>query len=123
VEEIEHKNVAFDAYQEVYGNYFYRVYGTIFATLHVMKVGRMAYRVMLKKDGLWGSLRSRWNLLKMTLRFSAAMVPPTISACLPGHHPSEVKDPQWCLDWIKTHEQDDSQLAVLDTNNLNASFA
>jgi predicted metal-dependent hydrolase len=120
VEEIEHKNVAFDAYQSVYGNYFYRVYGTIFATLHVMKFSRKAYRVMLKKDGLWGSLRSRWKLLKMILRFFANMVPQTVSACLPGHHPSEVKDPEWCLDWIAAYKNGNSQLAVLDTYKLTA---
>jgi predicted metal-dependent hydrolase len=123
VEEIEHKNVAFDAYQAVYGNYWYRIYGTFFATMHVVKFSRKAYQLMLKKDGLWGNLRSRWNLLKMTTRFFGAMALPTLLACLPGHHPSEVNDPKWCMDWIKTHEEDDSQLAELDTNNLNASFA
>ena len=123
VEEIEHKNVAFDTYQAVYGNYFYRVYGTIFATLHVMKYTRKAYRTMLKKDGLWGSFSSRWKLLTMIIRFFTNMVPPLVSACIPGHHPSEVKDPKWCLDWINTYKGDDNLLAVLNTNNLNASFS
>lgn len=123
VEEIEHKNVAFDAYQAVYGNYFYRVYGTIFATLHVMKFSRKAYKAMLKRDGLWGSFRSRWQLLKMITRFFSSMFVPTLFACAPGHHPSDVKDPQWCLDWIETYQSDDSQLAGLDTDNLRAEFA
>jgi predicted metal-dependent hydrolase len=123
VEEIEHKNVAFDAYEAVYGNYFYRVYGTLFATLHVMKYSRKAYRAMLKKDGLWGSLRSRWNLLKILTRFFVNMVPPTLSACLPGHHPSQVQDPQWCLDWIAMYNKHDSRLAGLDTGKLTADFA
>ena len=123
VEEIEHKNVAFDAYQAVYGNYWYRIYGTLFATFHVVKFSRQAYQAMLKKDGLWGNIRSRWSLLKMATRFFGNMLFPTINACLPGHHPSEVKDPKWCLDWIKTHEQDESQLAVLDTDNLQMSLA
>jgi predicted metal-dependent hydrolase len=52
VEEIEHKNVAFDAYQAVYGNYFYRVYATLFTTFHVIKHSRRAYQLMLKKEGL-----------------------------------------------------------------------
>jgi predicted metal-dependent hydrolase len=123
VEEIEHKNVAFDAYQAVYGNYFYRVFGTVFAALHVMKFSRKAYRVMLKKDGLWGSLQSRWNLFKMSARFIGKMLPPMVLACLPGHHPAGVKDPQWCLDWIKLHHDDDQSLAALDTNNLMAGFS
>ena len=94
VEEIEHKNVAFDAYQ-----------------------------AMLKKDGLWSSFRSRWKLLKMIMRFSLSMLPPTVSACLPWHHPSEVKDPQWCLDWLEVYQSDDIQLERLDTGNLSAGFA
>jgi predicted metal-dependent hydrolase len=123
VEEIEHKNVAFDAYQDVYGNYFYRVYATLFATAHVANYSRKAYQAMLKKDGLWSSFRSRWKLLKMIMRFFFSMFPPTVSACLPWHHPAEVKDPQWCLDWLEVYQSDDTQLATLDTGNLSAGFA
>jgi uncharacterized protein len=118
VEEIEHKSVAFDAYQAVYGNYFYRVFGTMYATVHVMKFSRMAYKGMLKKDGLWGNLRSRWNLLKMITRFFINMLPATAVACLPGHHPTDIADPQWCLDWIEAYQQGHSPLAALDTANL-----
>jgi predicted metal-dependent hydrolase len=123
VEEIEHKNVAFDAYQAVYGNYFYRVYGTFFATLHVMKFSRKAYQYMLKKDGMWGSLSSRWKLLKMIVRCFAGIIPAMVSACLPGHHPSAVADPKWCRDWIKAYNEEENLLAVLDTGNMNASFS
>lgn len=123
VEEIEHKNVAFDAYQAVYGNYFYRVFGTLFATLHVVKYSRKAYQAMLKNDGLWTNLSSRWALLKMTTRFLANMLPALLKACRPGHHPSTVKDPQWCLEWINTYNQGNQQLAMLDTDNLNARFS
>ena len=123
VEEIEHKNIAFDAYQAVYGNYLYRIYGTLFAALHVMKFSRKAYQLMLKKDGLWGSFRSRWKLLKTILRFFSSMVLPMASASLPGHHPAEVEDPQWCLDWISAYSDGDNLLAVLDTDNMNAHFS
>jgi predicted metal-dependent hydrolase len=123
VEEIEHKNVAFDTYQAVYGNYFYRIFGTIFATFHVMKFSRRAYQAMLKKDGLWGSFRSRWKLLKIITRFFSKMVPAITTACLPGHHPNKVSDPQWCMDWIQIHSEDGATLAALDTNNLNGHFS
>ena len=118
VEEIEHKSVAFDAYQAAYGNYFYRVFGTLYSTLHVMKFSRKAYKAMLKKDGLWGNPRSRWTLLKMITRFFINMVPATVGACLPGHHPTDIADPQWCLDWMEAYQQSDSPLAALDTDNL-----
>ena len=123
IEEVEHKNVAFDAYQAVYGNYFYRVFGTIYATAHVVKFSRRAYQAMLKRDGLWGSLRSRWSLLKIITRFFVNMIPPLLSACIPGHHPSQVKDPQWYQDWIATYGQDEDSVVVLDTDNLKSSFA
>jgi len=123
VEEIEHKNVAFDAYQAVYGHYFYRVYGTLFATMHVVKYSIKAYRAMLKRDGLWGHFSSRWKLQKMIARFFANMIPATFTALLPWHHPSDVSDPQWCIDWIRAYETDDEQLAALDTDRLMASFA
>jgi predicted metal-dependent hydrolase len=123
VEEIEHKNVAFDAYQTVYGNYFYRVYGTLFATAHVVKYSRKAYQAMLKKDGLWTNLSSRWALLKIITKFFANMLPALITACLPGHHPSTIKDPQWCIDWVNTYNRGNRELAVLDTNNLKTSFS
>lgn len=123
VEEIEHKNVAIDAYNAVYGNYFYRVSGILFATLHVMKCSRKAYQAMLKKDGLWNKLSSRWKLLKMIGRFFINMLPPLIEACLPGHHPSHIKDPKWCLDWIASYAVDNQQLTLLNTNDLNASFS
>ena len=118
IEEVEHKNVAFDAYQAVYGNYFYRVFGTLYATAHVVKFSRRAYQAMLKKDGLWGSFRSRWALLKMIGRFFVNMTPPLMSVCVPGHHPSNVKDPQWYRDWIATYGEDEHAVVVLDTDNL-----
>ena len=123
VEEVEHKNVAFDAYQAVYGGYFYRLYGTFFATAHVVKFSRRAYQLMLKQDGLWGSISSRWALLKMITRFFSKMVPSMLSACIPGHHPSQVKDPQWYRDWVDTYGGDENTVAALDTDNLQASFS
>jgi hypothetical protein len=123
IEEVEHKNVAFDAYQAVYGNYFYRVYGTFYATAHVVKFSRRAYQAMLKKDGLWGSFRSRWALMKMITRFFVNMIPPMFSVCSPWHHPSRVKDPQWCQDWVETYGENENAVVVLDTDNLKASFA
>jgi hypothetical protein len=33
----------------------YRVYGTLYATAHVVKFSRRAYQAMLKRDGLWAA--------------------------------------------------------------------
>lgn len=123
VEEIEHKNVAFDAYQAVYGGWFYRLYGTFYATAHVIKFSRRAYKVMLKKDGLWASVKSRWALLKMSARFFVNMIVPLLSVCLPGHHPSQVKDPEWYQQWLESYGQNEASVVLLDTNNLGKMFS
>ncbi|MEC8427980.1 MAG: metal-dependent hydrolase [Pseudomonadota bacterium] len=125
VEEIEHKNVAFDTYQALYGkdfslgylpskSYFFRVYATLFATLHVVKFSRSAYQAMLKKDGLWSNLKSRWRLLKMTARFLRSVVPWVLYACLPGHHPSDVEDPEWYQHWLDTYQDNSDQVVQLN---------
>ena len=118
VEEIEHKSVAFDVYQTLYGNGWLRAYGTFFATLHVMKHSRRAYQAMLKRDGLWRNWLSRWRLLKMICRLFANLLPGMVWSCLPSHHPTDVDDPQWCLDWIKTFENNPDGPTRLNTANL-----
>ena len=118
VEEIEHKNAAFDAYQEVYGDYWPRIYGTIFATLHVMKFSRRAYIAIMKKNGEWGKLKSRLRLIKYNLRFLGGLAGGLAETLLPWHHPMDVDDPEWSLQWVKTFEKNNAELALLDTNNL-----
>lgn len=118
VEEIEHKCAAFDAYQAAYGHYWYRIYGTLFAALHIMKFSRRGYIIMMKKDGVWGSIRSRINVIKYNLRFLAGIAPKLLHAMLPSHHPSDIDDPQWSKEWLTVHEKHDAELAHLDTNNL-----
>jgi uncharacterized protein len=118
VEEIEHKNVAIDTYNAVYGDYFYRVYGVLFATLHVMKHSRKAYQLMLKKDGLWTNLHSRWRLAKMIFRFFRNVAPHVVDSCRRNHHPSKIANPQWYDDWINKHRQDEQHVAVLNTDKL-----
>lgn len=115
IEEIEHKNVAFDVYQTLYGGFFYRLYATIFAALHVIKFSRKAYQTMLKKDGLWTQLSSRWRLFKMSTRFIAALAPTLIKACLPNHHPSDIKNPLWYEQWLAAHKEDPSLRTLFDT--------
>jgi len=121
VEEIEHKNVAFDAYQAVYGGYFTRVYAMFYATLHVMKFSRLAYKVMLKKDGLWNKLSSRWKLMKMISLFTRKVLPKMLLSCMPFHHPSHIEDPQWYTDWLNLYQQSDEAVALLDTQRLAAA--
>lgn len=118
VEEIEHKNAAFDAYQALHGKYWYRIYGIFFASLHVMKHSRRGYIAMMKKDGHWGNVGSRLNIIRYNLKFLGGLGYGLLSSFLPNHHPSDTKDPEWSDRWIKNWEEGGEKLELLDTNNL-----
>jgi len=118
VEEIEHKNAAFDIYTAVCGGYFYRLFGLFYASFHVMALSRRAYRVMLKRDGLWSSLRSRIRLWRQVGRFIGQVLPHMLRCCAPGHNPRNIDDPQWVLDWLQAYDDEQSSVPILDTTSL-----
>lgn len=103
VEETEHKNVAFDLYNDLYGNYWPRLWGLLSATWHVASCSRAGYIRMLKSDGLWRQWKSRLRLYQMVARFLIHTSPAMLHSLLPGYHPSKIKDPQWVALWIKAY--------------------
>jgi len=122
VEETEHKCVAFDAYKAVYGNkrgaYWHRMLGVFHGSFHVLWLSRRGYHIMLKKDGLWRNLKSRWRLWRRACWFAAAAGPYLIRAALPGHDPRKEKDLEWVLDWMEGYKQSDKTKAPLvDTHH------
>ena len=113
VEEVEHKRVAFDAYQSAVGRYGHRALGVFTGSAHVFWWARKGCIAMLKKDGRWRSLRSRLRLWKRTGEFFAAVVPGAIVAALPGHDPRDTPDPAWVTEWLERFDPDAP--ALLDT--------
>ena len=100
VEETEHKRVAYDVYQAACPGYWMRILGLIVGPLHLMKYTIRAYKVMLKKDGLWFNLRSRTRLWRRAIQFWAAVLPFFLRSARPGHEPEQEPDPEWVRDWI-----------------------
>lgn len=118
VEETEHKNVAFDLYQYLYGQYWPRAWGLIYATWHVAWSSRKGYRRMLKRDGLWNNPASRLRLWAMVLRFLIKTSPAMLRSLVPGYHPSKVKDPDWVARWTKAYAGlPGGKIPLLDTND------
>lgn len=115
VEEVEHKRVAFDAYQAAVGNYPHRVLGVLTGSLHVFWWARKGCIAMLKHDGRWRNLRSRIRLWRRTAEFFGAIVPGVLGACLPNHDPRDVEDPAWVLEWIERF--DPASPVFLDTSH------
>ena len=118
VEEAEHKRVAFNVYKAVHGGYWHRLLGIFTGSLHVVWYARKAAVLMLKKDGRWNDLRSRWRLWRRTAEFFAAIVPEGLSSAMPGHDPDNGADPKWVRDWIAGYAQStDPGVPLLDTND------
>ncbi|MBL4681734.1 MAG: metal-dependent hydrolase [Pseudomonadales bacterium] len=118
VEEIEHKNVAFDVFDHIYGNYFWRMWGLIYATGHIFLRTGQSYRALLKEDGLWENYQSRKKLLKVLFRIFANLTPRFLKICKPNYHPSQIADPTWALDWAELYRLNPDHAAKLDTGRL-----
>ena len=123
VEEIEHKNLAFDVYQHVYGDYGYRVYGMFAAMMHLTQLVRGSYKVLLEADGLWGQEKTHRSIKKLTFRLFASALPGILRHALPWHHPSRVANPAWMQEWVALYDKGEKGLAKLDTSKLHQSPA
>ncbi|MFT4768602.1 MAG: putative metal-dependent hydrolase [Glaciecola sp.] len=118
VEEIEHKNVAFDVFDHLYGSYFWRIVGLVYATSHIFWRTGQGYRALLKEDGLWKSTSSRWRLLKVLGRVLGNIAPKWLRILRPGYHPQSVKDPDWGIAWAAVFDTGTENMAQLDTRRL-----
>ena len=120
VEEIEHKNVAYDVFEHLAGNYFRRVHGLLYATAHIMWRTRGGYQALLKEDGLWRDWRSRVALGLLLLRIFAQLTPKMLRIMVPFYDPRQVKDPAWALSWARLFKTDNAGAGRLDTARLDA---
>ena len=118
VEEIEHKNVAFNVYDALYGGYFYRIFGLAYATVHIMAYTGRAYRALLREDGLWQAFKTKWAMWRELGKIFWWLTPKMMQPLRPGYRPSDVADPQWALDWVAIHARGDERLNRLDTDHL-----
>lgn len=122
VEEIEHKNVAYDVFEHVAGNYFRRVHGLLYATAHIMWLTRIGYHALLKEDGLWRDMRSRLALAFLLGRIFRKLAPRLARILVPGYSPRQVNDPDWALQWAALFRADNEAAARLDTSRLASPF-
>lgn len=126
VEETEHKNVALDVYQYLYGDYWPRIRGLLYAGLHVVKFTRRAYIAMLRADGHWNRLGCRLRLWGVATRFYWNVLPAMLKSLAANHHPSRHADPIWVAQWAQAYAAlPEGTLPILDTCSpgLPARFA
>ncbi|MFM7403441.1 MAG: metal-dependent hydrolase [Erythrobacter sp.] len=103
VEETEHKTVAWDLYNHLYGDWRGRAWGLLCGTAQVAWASRKAYIRMLKRDGRWHQPLSRLRVWGMVARFLFHTSPAMLRSLLPGYHPSKASDPDWVRHWASAY--------------------
>jgi predicted metal-dependent hydrolase len=118
VEEMEHKCVTYDVFKALDGRYSRRIYGLLFATMHVIVRVRGGYRRLLIEDGLWYTWKSRLALYRVLLRIFARVIPRFLCILKPSYDPREVEDAAWVKAWWRIHKEGRENLGELDTAQL-----
>jgi len=120
VEEIEHKCVTYDVFKKLDGRYTWRIYGLLYALIHIMARTRQGYRAMLIEDGLWFTLRSRLALYRVLIRIFRRLTPRLLRILKPSYDPREVPDPAWVKEWWRQHAEGNDNLGALHTMRMAA---
>jgi predicted metal-dependent hydrolase len=114
VEEIEHKSVTYDVFAALDGRYAWRIYGLLWATIHIMAHTRQGYAALLAEDGLWADWRQRLALYQLLGRIFARLLPRLLRIMVPGYDPRRVADPPWAVAWWQQFAGGSVNMAELD---------
>ena len=99
IEEIEHKAVCFDLYQQAGGGYLTRIMGAISFTFGMIFHVRRIHVYLLKKDGLWNRETKKkarqevWGKEGLVRK----LLPDIFDYLRPNFHPWEIDDRTWLL--------------------------
>ncbi|MCG8672792.1 MAG: metal-dependent hydrolase [Pseudomonadales bacterium] len=94
LEEVEHKAVCYDLYQEAGGGYWLRQLGMLSALLDVMRQVSKRHIYMLKEDGLWNrkNKRKARKLIWGPQGLAWALLPKLMRYLRPDFHPWETDE-------------------------------
>lgn len=96
-EEFEHRCVAFNAVKRLYPGYFKRVYGVLFAAVHLVGFGLRVSRYMIAEDRKAGRIEGGWlGARRKFLSYGAMfgyLIPRTIRALSPWYDPINLETP------------------------------
>ena len=85
LEEVEHRTVAFNVYNHIVGNYFYRIFGGLRAQIHYLYYIHRFYRVMMKAKGFRVYPYIPWFLVAGHYRY--------LNSFMPWYNPANYKIP------------------------------
>jgi predicted metal-dependent hydrolase len=105
-EEFEHRCVAFNAVNKLYPGYFSRVYGVIYAALHLVGFGLRVSRYMLREDIKAGRVEGGWiGFRRKFLAYGALfsyLIPRTLRALTPWYDPVNLPIPEGSAEVLAT---------------------
>jgi len=104
-EEVEHKSVAFDVFQQVHGGYLLRVIGLFAAFSSSVRDIHKMMQFLLNADGLLRDHASRKRLRDLRLMLLTKLVPEFRHYLRPAYHPSQERDPAVVSAWLAQHDQ------------------
>lgn len=95
MEELEHRTVAFEAYEHVCGGYFYRLFRGIWAQWHYMRWGYRLAQCMLEADGetVARHAHSAAESARVRRRFMWKALPKILSIYMPWYSPRRIPLP------------------------------
>ena len=118
-EECEHKTVAFDVYEKLYGAYWPRALGVIHGSTHVLGLGCVGMLSALKRDSSDSLFRRTWGVVCQLSAIVVNVGPFMLRALGPNYNPRQESEPEWLDQWLSFSEEVDNQgpMPVIDTSS------
>ena len=103
-EEVEHKTVAFDVWEQVDGKRWR--YAAAMSTSFLMLVWFifLGTVVQLAATGRVFNPVAWVRLIKWAISLAFEVIPTMVITALPGHHPRELADPTWLTSWLREYD-------------------
>jgi predicted metal-dependent hydrolase len=99
-EEVEHKSVAHDVWADLDDSHLRLGWAGICSLVLLAWFSLPATLAMLRAERRLRSPATWWRLGRLLLSFAFEVVPTMLVSSLPGHHPSQLADPDWYRGWL-----------------------